>query len=362
MNIQQTSMPMQPYLYSAYLAKAERFLLGERSLMEAAESTVELAPGSHFMHPAPVFEIDDLNRITGFGAGTNRDYESGHTIATWREHTATRAHRMKNLLLIDGSLYAKRFKHSVSINNGPPLSFGMAPRLEHGVLAQSWLGARYFGHWLLEDVMLGLLASGRGDAIGVARQLTAQQSDYARFFNYRHKDLSNVAWVEDIEILSDSGLNPFHMDRLKALRKRFTGKSLFPRHPGVFLMRGSGGEARCLVNEAAVADFMRKCGFKVLNPGNESMETVRAAVANADLVVGVEGSQLSHGILGAAPGGAMLVLQPPFRFNNAFKERCDLLGITYAFIVGHAAEGGFTVDLNALARLIDRVQKQTQVY
>lgn len=91
------------------------------------------------------------------------------------------------------------------------------------------------------------------------------------------------------------------------------------------------------------------------------METVRAAVANANMVVGVEGSHLAHGILGAAPGGSMLVLQPPFRFNNAFKERCDLLEITYAFIVGNAVPGGFTVDLNALAKLIDRVQKHTQL-
>jgi hypothetical protein len=361
MNIQQTTVPMQPYIYSTYLAKGGRLLLGDRSLLQAAASTVELAPASRFMHPAPIFENSDLNRITGFGAGTTREYERGHTVATWREHKATSAHRMKNLLLINGSLYAKQFKHSVSLKNGPPFSFGIAPRLGQGVLAQSWLGARYFGHWLLEDVMLGLLASGRGEASGVARQLTAQQDDYARFFNYRHKDLPKVAWVEDIEILSDSGLNEFHMGRLKALRKRFIAPPLYPRHGGVFLMRGSGGEARKLVNEAAVADFMRTRGFKVINPGSESMETVRNAVANANLVVGVEGSQLSHGVLGVAERGAMLVLQPPFRFNNAFKERCDLLGITYAFIVGKAVTGGFTVDLNALAKLIDRIQKHTQL-
>lgn len=351
------SLRRRPFLCSTYLAKAQRLLLGERALIEAAQSSIEIAPSSRNFHPQPVFAPDNLHRITGVGAGTTLDHEQGQTVASWRTHQATVAHRLRSLFLIDGSFYAKRFKHGVSVNNGPLLAAGMATQIQGGVLAQSWLGTKYFGHWLLEDITLGLLAGRRGEPLGVPRPLTQQQSEYAQFFRYRTTTLPNVAHVENIEILSDSGLNPAHIDRLQSLRDLYIESTKNCRHTGVFLMRGSTGESRQLINEAEVAEFMARQGFKVINPGTTSMQQVRAAVANANMVVGVEGSQLAHGVMGLATGGALLVLQPPARFNNAFKERCDLLGLTYAFMVCNEAADGFTADLDALARLMDRVQR-----
>ena len=73
------------------------------------------------------------------------------------------------------------------------------------------------------------------------------------------------------------------------------------------------------------------------------------------VVVGVEGSHLLHGLWTIAERGAMLVLQPPFRFNNVGKNYTDCLGQRYAFVIGHPQEGGFVIQLDEFKTVLDMV-------
>jgi capsular polysaccharide biosynthesis protein len=345
----------RPYFHSAHIGKLRRLACGQRELEDVATSCEELSPAKKHYHPRPVFEESDLRRITGLGAGTTQAYEMEQTQAVWRTHKATVAYTVPDLLHIEGNFYARRFKHGVTLSSGKTLAWGQAPEIAGGVLGQTWLGAKYFGHWLLEDIPLAWLAADRGFALGAERQLQPQQVQYLELFNAPLNLLPAAAFIRSLDILQDSGLNDLSIQRWRRMRRQFAGTKQTGITPGVFLMRGSTGEQRLLSNEVQVANLLTARGFNVVNPGMAGLTEVRAATANARIVVGVEGSQLSHGLLGVADHGALLVLQPPFRFNNAYRERCDMLDITYAFIVGHAVEDGFTVNLNALSRLLDRL-------
>ena len=93
----------------------------------------------------------------------------------------------------------------------------------------------------------------------------------------------------------------------------------------------------------------------VVDPDTMSAQEIARISNGARLVVGLEGSHLAHSIYPIADAGTLLVLQPPLRFNNVYKDLSDAMGLNYAFLVGEPAAGGFTVDLDRLGRLLDRV-------
>ena len=103
-----------------------------------------------------------------------------------------------------------------------------------------------------------------------------------------------------------------------------------------------------------VDKFTRKEIFIVGALGSAAAPGVEVLVL-ARIVIGVEGSHLSHAIFTMADDAAFLVLQPPDRFAMTYKEFADRMSMRFAFMVGTAAEDGFTVDHDRLRRIIDRV-------
>jgi capsular polysaccharide biosynthesis protein len=89
-----------------------------------------------------------------------------------------------------------------------------------------------------------------------------------------------------------------------------------------------------------------------VDPDLTSAGQIAAAIHNARLVVGIEGSHLAHAIYAIADGGTLLAIQPPNRFNNVFKDIADAMALRYAFIVGAPVPGGFEVEVDRLDRLI----------
>ena len=55
-----------------------------------------------------------------------------------------------------------------------------------------------------------------------------------------------------------------------------------------------------------------------------------------------------------ADQGGILTLQPPYRFNNIYKEYADCLEMKYGFIVGEQVEDGFQINLDRLDQLLHR--------
>jgi capsular polysaccharide biosynthesis protein len=110
-----------------------------------------------------------------------------------------------------------------------------------------------------------------------------------------------------------------------------------------------------MTNEPAVAAALSARGFKILDPMRLQAAELVQACANAQIVVGIEGSHLAHGIVAMRRGGTLVALQPPARFSSIWKGICEGRDLRYAFAVGHPQGQDFSIDIDALNRLLDRV-------
>jgi capsular polysaccharide biosynthesis protein len=336
-----------------------RQLLGEKRLSDVASQAHEIEPACDVQRVPALHNPQELQRITGVGDGTTLEMELARIGPGVTHHQATMAYELRDAILMDGALYLPRFKHGISHREKLVSGLGTAAVIDDaGVLAQSWLGSRYFGHWLTDDVPLAWMAQHLGKAVGVQRPLTTSQQAYGELFGVRHLGtLPSLAHVGKITVLADAYYNHSKVQRWRSMRQiaaqHSTGGG--PRFKGVMLLRGATGEARKLVNEAQLADRLRSLGFYVVDPASVSLDAFLAQAAGADVVVGVEGSQLANGMVCLKEGGSMLVLQPPFRFNNIYKDICDALQNPYAFVVGEARPGGFAIDPDVVEVMLERL-------
>jgi hypothetical protein len=81
--------------------------------------------------------------------------------------------------------------------------------------------------------------------------------------------------------------------------------------------------------------------------------TIVAACAGARTVIGIEGSQLIHGVNLLQPGGSLLILQPPDRFVCFFKYLTDRDQQNFGFVVGTPDGEGFRIDPDEVERTLD---------
>jgi hypothetical protein len=128
----------------------------------------------------------------------------------------------------------------------------------------------------------------------------------------------------------------------------------YESHPGVFILRGGDGDLRFLRNERELAEHLRKSrGFRVVDPLKTDVPTIVATCAGARIVMGVEGSQLVHGVNVLPQGGSLLVLQPPNRFVSYFKYLTDRDHQNFGFVVGTPEGDGFKIDIQEVERTLD---------
>jgi hypothetical protein len=334
-----------------------RTIFGVSELAGTAVSTVEISPPSEHHSPKAIFNPADLAKITGVGMGTTMDIEMARIEASVSKHQGTYACELRDVVLMDGALYKPRFKWGISYRDKLVGHAGLIESIDDaGVLAHSWLGSRYFGHWIRDDIPLATLATSLGKPVGIERPLTAQQQGYAKLFGVNVSVLPKLAHLGKITVLSDAYYNEGKIARWRAMRDRVAACASGKRYKGVMLLRGGTGEARMLLNEQEIADRLEALGFYVVNPAKVDLDTFLANAAGADVVVGVEGSQLANGFVCMKDGGSMLVLQPPFRFNNIYKDVCDAMQVKYGFVVGDAQSGGFSINPDAVEAMLERLR------
>lgn len=229
--------------------------------------------------------------------------------------------------------------------------------IERGAAYCTQNGNTWFGTWLMEDCPTYALACNEGVPITTAPSarypLFTQGPAYEQWLGMQPLRLRS-AFFHELVLFDDVSNN-----RSRHLRYRAMGDKLLSHvdatpHPGVFILRGSDGDLRLLRNELEIAEHLRKHrGFRVINPMQSDVPSIVAACAGARTVIGVEGSQLVHGVNVLQTGGNLLVLQPPNRFVSYYKYLTDRDGQHFAFVVGMPQGDGFTVDIDEVERTLD---------
>ena len=325
---------------------------------ELAVKSWEISPGNETITPKAYFLEGQLNRITNT-AFTDKPIsmmQGGYSI----KHPPTRAYMLKNVWMINGSLYKglHQFKlhpasqYKTKIQPFPPIK--VDTEINIASIYNSYPSHQYFGTWLLLDCNIYPLAASEGLPVTSNIYASPHMLEYESLLDMK-PFRTNAAYLENTIFFNDDcGMNADKHKRFSANRKKLL--SIFPStsHPGVFILRRNSGQSRIMINELEIAEQLKnKYGFKVVDVNKHSVAEILTACAGAKILIGIEGSQLIHGLMVLQPGASVLILQPPDRFCGVIKMTTDMENQNFAFVVGIPKEEGFYIDMEEVERTID---------
>lgn len=311
--------------------------------------------------PPAIYLKENLEKISRLNTDTSLELESRRIAGGKVEHAATLVHTVKWARLFRGTLYSGPWRHRLLERAA------RGPREQSGTrgpaaLACTLYGSMFFGHWMLDDLSLHLAAESLDHPMTVARPQYRHEEGYRRLLNVDTHSYSGGVF-DRMLVLQDFGQNSHKKRRYQELRNRLRSKLRGPGSPRVYIRRGAVGarQRRALVNGDEVERFLMTEAVKVIDPDGMSSEEVAHELAGAKLVIGTEGSHLAHALYAMAEDSVLFVLQPPYQFNNVFKDYTDCLGMRYAFVIGTPASGGFAVEIDDLSRALRCIEKQVRI-
>lgn len=329
-------------------------------LKSVADKSWDIAPGESTVSPAAFYLPGQLERVTGWEG--KRFYPYVHPAQTMEggvciEQGATRGYLIKDAWLVDGALYKGNASHWLSRKPSTFPRISVDHEIERGAVYCTQNGNSWFGTWLMEDCVTYALACDEGVPVTTAPSarfpLFTQAPAYEDWLDMRPLRLHS-AFFRELVLFDDHCNNRSRHARYRAMGQKLLAHVDAAPHPGVFILRGGDGDLRLLRNEITVAEHLAKTrGFRIIDPLRADVPSIVAACAGAQVVIGVEGSQLVHGVNVLQPGGCVLTLQPPNRFVSYYKYLTDRDHQHFGFVVGLPEGDGFRIDVAEVERTLD---------
>jgi hypothetical protein len=310
-----------------------------------------VSPGSTVtVRPAKMLP-GQLERIKGSEFGTIhevvRDFIGGFDSM----QAPTLGYRLRDATLIDGILYNDNaVRHLKPRASHLPVRLS-PPEVPHATMYESWLGNRWFGNWLTDDCLAYQLAEVEGTPV-TSTPTIGHKADYEKRLGMCPVRMA-AARFRELILFEDRTHNQGKRERANRFRRRVIGKEA-RRHPGVFLLRGAGGDRRVLINERAIAERLAaNRGFTVIDPMQSSLEEIARACGGAEVVAGIEGSHLVHGLMLMPPEARLLVVQPPARAVSVLKMVTDRQEQDFLQVIGEGTNEAFRADVEEIERTLD---------
>ncbi|SDX72356.1 Protein of unknown function [Ruegeria halocynthiae] len=323
------------------------------SILTQSDDRWEVAQADDNHVPPAVFLPGQLERIedTEFAPvdAVIRSFRGDFVV----HESPTYAHRFRDVDLVDGVIYSKQGRHHLRARQSRSISYNKPTEAMSGVMYESWIGNRWFGSWLREDCLTYLLTEPFGQPVTTASEPSGHVPRYESLLGMAPKRITNVHFDELI-LFEDLPNNSGKADRARDARKRLlAGKTIEPL-PGVFILRGQSGDARVLENERQIAEKLSDTyGFHILDPASASVDQIALICGQANIIAGVEGSHLAHGLVMMPPHATLFVIQPPSRTVAVLKVVTDRQDQRYAFVVGEGTQHKFRVDWEDIRRTLD---------
>ncbi len=330
------------------------------SYQEVSEKTWVLAPPPKIAKSRPAIYLDNqLDKVMSIPLNGSRILEYARVTGEWKEFRPTIAYLLRSPLLANGCIYKGLMKMPLLKQKEKMYLFDDYEFLDTAVLSSSYVSNVYFCHFIQDELPLILSGKKLGEPITPLRKAYDHEPAYREFLGLSTRQLV-LAKFNELLVIDDISWNDDKVERYEILRSRL--KSLMPASKpiGAFFRRGHSGNLRLLVNEPEVEAFLEKRGFVILDPQTSSAKEIMEKSMGAQIVVGVEGSQLAPGLLSVKDHGAVLVLQPPNRFNNIYKVVTDALEMSYGFIVGSPTDKGFRIDIDELGKTLDLIAEKSK--
>ena len=264
--------------------------------------------------------------------------------------------RFRDIDLVDGVLYRNGAEQHLR-NRRRRFALAFRPRQSvSGALYETWTTNRWFGSWLMDALVAWPLAQKTGMAMTTAPvpKPGSHAAEYEAMLGIAPKRALGDLHFDELILFGDLSNNADKWRRQRDLRQSLlAGRDPTPV-PGVFLLRGMGGDMRFLQNETELAEKLAtQRGFLVIDPLKATAAELIEACGAARAIVGVEGSHLVHGINVAPAGAAIVPIQPPDRVAATLKQLSDRLDQRFGLVVAEGNDTVFTLGWDDLARTLD---------
>ena len=298
-----------------------------------------------------IFLPDQADKITKTMTGVTIEEEWRAATATRVTHLPTIAYHIENATLLHGSIYARNLRYWIRGKKSGRVNH--VRHLRTAAVASSAQGTRWFGHWLMDDCLTYELARGYENVICVYNHFSGQQAEYQTYFAQDWAE-ADCATIDCLTIFDDLGQNSSkrkrHAKLSAAIQQRFgTAKQL-----NVYLRRGKTGSSRLIANEDEIIESLVERGFVVADIETDNLERLLATLCNANLVVSVEGSHVSHCCYSFREQAKLLLLQPSDRFCMVGQSGwISSIGATQGFVVGKMTEDGYLFPIADILKTAD---------
>ena len=341
-----------------YLRLVKRLFSGPGSLQAIAYRQEILCPEEKTIFRPAVFLPGQIDKVTDYKATnswsqTTKEVEIAEAISTKVTHAPTVAYHIKDAVIFDGSIYVGYFRHPIA-DKSLYVSAAQEPHhINTGALASSYLGTKYFAHWLADDCTRYLLAEKAGPPLCLRGRAFGHQQKYQAYFGQDWTP-TDRARIDHLVIFQDFSHNSLKRKRYRKLRGRiktnFPGKS---RGTLIYLKRGQSGVARTIQNEDEIVEALTKRDFVIVDVASDSLDQIIGNLVNAKIVVSIEGSHLAHCTFASPENSGLLVLQPPDRFSANARGRSECIDVNFGFVVGAVRDNGYYFSVSEILLTID---------
>jgi hypothetical protein len=347
---------LEPSIISRLLAK----VTNGRAFHDRIVESKVIDAGGDFRGPPAIMLTGQLDRVRkcAFDVPTNEELTS--CLTGIRKVEPTIRHELHNAQINGWALH-----HSRSVNrlrwDGAPMDKTDVIQVDADILVlrNSMQSIHYFGHWLGDDNVTQFLAQDLGPVIAMGTPRWRDKAVYRDFFQSQYLETQSAS-ARTLFYFQDTSQTANKIARIQRLRSLVSTK-ITPRLVSdiTYIRRGSSGANRGFVQEEKLLDILTKRDVNILHAESTPPSEMLAILTHTKILIGLEGSELCHGIFTIREGGGVIALQPPQRFFNAHMDWLHPLGMRYGIVVGTEVEGGFVIDAEELVRTLDLVQRAT---
>lgn len=311
----------------------------------------------------PIYLTDDLDRIIGSPFGITIQQEIDELSAQTYSSGPFYQYQLENILLLKNRIYFDKYEYMLNPLEKAKRFYNSKDMISYSEAAFSSMriSTVFFGHWLHEELMLIDYLQGRGDIVTTS-PMTPQKEEIKGLFNLQF-NATPYAHIRSANMFEGWQHSSIYVEVLKKYKEKISffssDKKKINRPSVVYLKRGESAAKRNLTNENELLDSLSKdYDIKAYVAESTPIKQLYSEIYSADIILGVEGSQLAHGIIAGKPGAVLVCIQPPARFYNPFKNYCSDANIKYAFFVAEPDEknDSFWINTERLKYFMNKVE------
>lgn len=315
----------------------------------------------------PIFLAGDLDKVISAPFGIRLEDEFKRFFDETYSSGPFYQYQLENVLILKNRIFFSNYEYllnplekKIRVYNSNDLV-----EYEHASFSSMRISTVFFGHWLHEELLLIDYLQGKQNIVSSSPDMP-QKRDIVGFFNLKYS-VNPLTKIQLADMYHGWQHTTIYKNILADYKKKISVLAPTKRNSTelkiVYLKRGLTSVKRNLQNEEEVLIKLSK-HFDVSSYIAETtpIQELYTAIYSADIILGIEGSQLAHGIVAGRAGAILACIQPPRRFYNPFKTYCADAGMRYAVFVAEQCEDkdSFSIDLDRLKQFLIYVENCIQ--